>query len=107
MLRVTLILMAMERLLAVCVFDPALNCRIWEPLLAVIREQQAYFSATGGENMPEHDGAVLGEHYSHKISAEFDSQIAASRAVESLKVAGIPREQIRVVQPHDPHMGTR
>lgn len=57
--------------------------------------------------MPEHDGAVLGEHYSHKISAEFDSQIAACRAVESLEVAGIPREQIQVVQPHDPHMGQK
>lgn len=55
--------------------------------------------------MSEHDDAVLGENYSHKISAEFDNEIAASNALESLELAGIPRGQIRVIQPHDPNMG--
>lgn len=57
--------------------------------------------------MSEHDDAVLGENYSHKISAEFDSQTAASSAAESLESAGIPLAQIRVIQPHDPHMGSK
>lgn len=55
--------------------------------------------------MSEHDNAVLGENYSHKISAEFDSQTAANSAAESLESAGIPLAQIRVIQPHDPKMG--
>ena len=48
--------------------------------------------------------AALGEHYTYRFSAEFDSQVAAYRAAESLKVAGIPLEQIRVVRPTDPGM---
>jgi len=59
----------------------------------------------GRRNMFEHDDAVLGENYSHKISAEFETQIAASSAAESLESAGIPIGQIRVIQPHDPNMG--
>lgn len=54
--------------------------------------------------MSEHDDAVLGEKYSHKVSAEFDSQGAATNAAESLEQAGIPVAQIRVIQPNDPNM---
>jgi len=57
--------------------------------------------------MSEHDGAVLGENYSHKISAEFDSQVAAERGVESLESLGIPLAQIRIIQPNDPGMAQK
>ena len=57
--------------------------------------------------MSDHDDAVLGEHYSHKVSAEFDSQMAADGATERLELAGIPRGQIRVIRPNDPHMGRK
>lgn len=57
--------------------------------------------------MSEHNEAVLGENYSHKISAEFDSQTDASSAAKSLESAGIPLAQIRVIQPHDPNMGSK
>ncbi|OEY67486.1 hypothetical protein [Marinobacter sp. X15-166B] len=51
--------------------------------------------------------AVLGEHYSHKVSAEFDSQTAADRAKESLERAGIPEQQIRIIKPDDPAMARK
>ncbi|MBU2874741.1 hypothetical protein [Marinobacter salexigens] len=57
--------------------------------------------------MSEHDGAVFGENYSHKISAEFDSQVAAERGAESLESLGIPLAQIRIVQPNDPNMAKK
>ncbi|WP_417546239.1 hypothetical protein [Marinobacter sp.] len=53
------------------------------------------------------DDAVSGEHYSHKISSEFDSQVAAYRAAESLELAGIPHGQIRVIQPNDPDLARK
>jgi len=56
--------------------------------------------------MSGHD-AVLGENYSHKISAEFDSRMAADNAAESLKFAGIPLAQIQVIKPNDPHMARK
>ncbi|MFP3979267.1 hypothetical protein [Marinobacter sp. KMM 10035] len=57
--------------------------------------------------MSEHDGAVSGESYPHKISAEFDSQVAAERGAESLEGLGIPLAQIRIIQPDDPNMAKK
>lgn len=46
---------------------------------------------------------IMGEDYSHKVSAEFDSQEAADRAVQLLvEKAHIPRQQIDIVNPNDP-----
>lgn len=56
--------------------------------------------------MSKHD-AVLGENYSHKISAEFDDQRTAERAAESLERAGIPRAQIQIIRPNDPQMARK
>lgn len=45
--------------------------------------------------------AVLGEEYPHKITAEYDSQSDADRAVKALAdQAGVPPAQVRIVQPH-------
>lgn len=57
--------------------------------------------------MSEYGGLVLGENYSHKISEEFDSQVAAERGAESLENLGIPLAQIRIIQPNDPSMAQK
>lgn len=51
--------------------------------------------------------SVLGENYSHKVSAEFDSESAANNALEALARAGIPGSQTEVVRPHDPDMAIK
>src|SRR5690554_7165730 len=57
--------------------------------------------------MPIQD-ALSGEHYSHKVTAEFDSQVAADNAVQALiDKAGLPSSQITVIQPHDPDMARK
>ncbi|HHX36210.1 MAG TPA: hypothetical protein GX719_13175 [Gammaproteobacteria bacterium] len=54
--------------------------------------------------MPIQD-AISGENYSHKVTAEFTSQIEADNAVRMLtNQAGLPSGQITVIQPHDPNM---
>lgn len=46
---------------------------------------------------------VLGEKFSHKISAEYHSQESAAQAVQLLvEKAHIPRAQINIIKPHDP-----
>lgn len=60
----------------------------------------------GGVPMFKRD-AVLEEQYFHKVSAEFDNQVAACRVAESLKLAGIPLEQIRIVRPNDPNIARK
>lgn len=57
--------------------------------------------------MPIED-AISGENYSHKVTAEFASQIEADNAVKTLiDQAGLPSAQITVVQPHDPTMARK
>ena len=57
--------------------------------------------------MPIQD-ALSGEHYSHKVTAEFDSQVAADNAVQALiDKAGLPSSQITVIQPRDPDMARK
>lgn len=51
--------------------------------------------------------SVLGENYSHKISAEFDSESAANDAVASLLHAGIPSSQTEIIRPDDPDMAIK
>ncbi|NWN90633.1 hypothetical protein HLV39_03840 [Marinobacter adhaerens] len=51
--------------------------------------------------------SVLGENYSHKISAEFDSESAANNAVDVLVRAGIPASQTEIVRPDDPDMAIK
>lgn len=54
--------------------------------------------------MSEQD-VLSGEKYPHKVSAAYNSQPLAEQAVKSLaEHAHIPREQIKVVQPNDPHI---
>lgn len=51
---------------------------------------------------------LSGEAFSHKVSAEYENEQAAKKAVDSLvKESGIPLQQIRVVQPHDPAMARK
>lgn len=46
---------------------------------------------------------VMGEDFSHKVSAEFNSQESADSAVQLLvEKAQIPRQQIDIVNPNDP-----
>jgi len=57
--------------------------------------------------MNNHD-VLFGEDYSHKVSAQYNSQEAADQAVEILvNKAQIPRFQIRVVKPYDPNMASK
>ena len=57
--------------------------------------------------MSEHD-LLLGENFPHKVSAEFSSKQAADRAVQLLvDKTNLPRNQILVVQPHDPNMALK
>lgn len=57
--------------------------------------------------MPTQD-VLSGEHFSHKVTAEFDSQDAADNAVKTLiDKAGLPPSQITVIQPHDPNMARK
>ncbi|WP_311944347.1 magnesium transporter [Halomonas piscis] len=45
--------------------------------------------------------AVLGEEYPHKVTAEYDNQSEADRAVKALAdQAGVPPAQVRLVKPH-------
>lgn len=51
---------------------------------------------------------LQGESFPHKVSAQFDSQESAERAVQLLMDnASLPREQINVVHPHDPHIARK
>ena len=51
---------------------------------------------------------LIGEEFPHKVSAQYNSQESADRAVEILvNKAHIPRFQIRVVQPYDPNMSSK
>lgn len=51
---------------------------------------------------------LLGEDFPHKVSAQYNSQESADRAVEILvNKAHIPRFQIRVVQPYDTNMARK
>ena len=57
--------------------------------------------------MSEHD-LLLGENFPHKVSAEYSSKQAADRAVQLLvDKTNLPRNQILVVQPHDPNMALK
>ncbi len=57
--------------------------------------------------MSEHD-VLQGENFPHKVSAEYNSKQAAEEAVQSLvDNAQLPRNQILVVQPHDPNMARK
>lgn len=57
--------------------------------------------------MSEHD-VLLGENFPHKVSAQYDSQQAADQAVQYLvDNAKLPREQIRIVHPHDLNMALK
>ncbi|MCK0107627.1 hypothetical protein [Marinobacter sp. S0848L] len=53
------------------------------------------------------DPMQLGEKFSHKIAAEFDDEVAATKAVDCLASAGIPASQINVVRPDDPDMARK
>lgn len=54
--------------------------------------------------MSEQD-VLLGENFPHKVSAQYNSQELADQAVQLLvDHAQLPRQQILVVQPHDPNM---
>ncbi len=53
-------------------------------------------------------GLLLGENFPHKVSAEYHSQLAAEHAVQRLVDKTIlPRNQILIVQPHDPNMALK
>lgn len=55
-----------------------------------------------------HHDAVSGENYSHKVTVEHDSQVAADRTIRSLTdTAGLPLSQIRLVEPHDPDLANK
>jgi len=57
--------------------------------------------------MSEHS-VLLGENFPHKVSAEYNSKQAADRAVQLLVDKTIlPRNQILIVQPHDPNMALK
>lgn len=57
--------------------------------------------------MSEHD-VLLGEKFSHKVSAQYNSQESADRAAQLLvDNAKLPRNQIRIVQPYDPNMARK
>lgn len=57
--------------------------------------------------MTEHN-ILQGEDFPHKVSAEYDTQQAAERAVQLLvDNAGLPRHQIRIVNPCDPDMARK
>lgn len=54
------------------------------------------------------DDLLQGEKFPHKVSAAYNSQKLAEQAVKSLVEQGqIPREQIRVVKPNDPHIARK
>lgn len=57
--------------------------------------------------MSEHD-VLQGENFPHKVSAEYNSQQSADRAVQLLvDNAQLSRNQILIVRPHDPNMGIK
>lgn len=57
--------------------------------------------------MFEHN-VLLGEKFPHKVSAEYNDQLSADLAVQSLvDNTELPRKQIYVVQPHDPNMSRK
>lgn len=57
--------------------------------------------------MSQHN-VILGEDFPHKVSAEYDSKQAADQAVQLLvDNAKLPRNQIFIVQPHDPNMALK
>lgn len=57
--------------------------------------------------MSEHD-VLQGENFPHKVSAQYNSQESADRAVQLLVDNDVlPRNQIRVVQPHDPNIASK
>jgi len=50
---------------------------------------------------------MLGEHYSHKISTEFESESTVNSAVDSLIRADIPQSQVEIVRPDDPNIAIK
>ena len=54
------------------------------------------------------DKILLGENFSHKVSAEFNSQRSADETVQSLVArAELPAAQISVIQPSDPYIANK
>ena len=51
---------------------------------------------------------LMGEHFPHKVSAQFASQEMAEQAVQRLvNNAALPREQINIVHPQDPNIARK
>ncbi len=58
--------------------------------------------------MSNNNDVLQGEDFSHTVSAQYNSQASADQAVQRLiQSAQLAPHQIKVVQPHDPHMGRK